>query len=708
MRVNASCGLGLATTLFLIGCGERPQPTSKRTRENHIATSPSDSGRNLRAILDSGELRVLTTQPDTLRLPRRVSPSDYDLALLNGLAERLNVDLKIINVEEFENLIPALLTGEGDVAAANLAITTDRRREIAFSVPVASTREEIVVRSDADARTVKDLAGETIWIERGSCYGENAAKLKKRFPAINVRLAEADVDTEELLHKVAIGEIDATIADDNYVEAFQTYCPDVKVVHVFPGKRFISWGVRPTAVDLLEKINTFLLEALPKYAGDAFTGDLPAISDRKILRVLTRNNPSCYFIHRGELMGFEFELIRDFAKRHGLRAVAVTPPKWNDLIPWLVAGKGDVVAAAVTITDQREKNPSTAFCHPYGDISEKVVARAEDDSIKTIADLNGRTFAVRKNSSYWETLTKLRESGVKLKLRAIPQNVETFQIINGVAEGTYDLTLADDLIVDAESTRRLAVKSPLTLPAKRHYGWMVRSGNVKLKRAINDFFKTMIGTKHYNVLVAKYFKSPKLIDAHAAARGKRNLSPYDALFKRVAAKYGFPWSLIAAQAYQESRFNPRASDQLGAKGLMQIMPTTARELKVKGSLFNPEINVDAGARYMRAMRNRFTRKNIDSPDDFCFSLASYNGGYGHVLDARRLAQRLRLDDDRWFDNVEKAMEKLKEPRHYERARYGFCHGDMINDYVRDIMTRHDAYQKWNESLNRGCPFQNGD
>ncbi|MDE2699360.1 MAG: transglycosylase SLT domain-containing protein [Gemmatimonadota bacterium] len=176
------------------------------------------------------------------------------------------------------------------------------------------------------------------------------------------------------------------------------------------------------------------------------------------------------------------------------------------------------------------------------------------------------------------------------------------------------------------------------------------------------------------------------------------LSPYDALTKKYASQYGQDWRLITAQMYQESRFDPEAVSWVGAQGLMQVMPSTGEQLGFT-DLHDPQESIHAGVKYMRQLINRFDH-NLPMEVRIRFALASYNAGYGHVLDARRLAREMGWDSNRWFGNVEKAMRLLSQPDYYERARYGFCRGGQPVHYVENIQNFYDAYV---EILNTTIP-----
>ncbi|MEZ5476598.1 MAG: transglycosylase SLT domain-containing protein [Thiolinea sp.] len=161
------------------------------------------------------------------------------------------------------------------------------------------------------------------------------------------------------------------------------------------------------------------------------------------------------------------------------------------------------------------------------------------------------------------------------------------------------------------------------------------------------------------------------------------------MFRKYAEQFNLDWRLLAAQAYQESRFDPEAESFAGARGLLQLMPKTARSLGYT-RLDDPEISIKAGTHYLDWLRRRFPELTL--PEEKLFMvLAAYNAGIGHVQDARRLAKELGKDPDRWFDHVENAMLLLSKKKYYRDARYGYVRGDEPVRYVREIRERYLAY-----------------
>ena len=225
------------------------------------------------------------------------------------------------------------------------------------------------------------------------------------------------------------------------------------------------------------------------------------------------------------------------------------------------------------------------------------------------------------------------------------------------------------------------------------HGWAVNKQNKELLAAIDAFFDKEYRGVFYNITYKKYFKNKRNIRKHEKIRAGKTgrISDYDHLFKKFAQRFGFDWRLIAAQAYAESRFDPRARSWVGAKGLMQIMPRTARELGFR-NVVKPRNGVHAGVKYLARMRDRF-EPELEVVDRNSFALASYNAGYGHVLDARRMAESRGLDANRWSGNVERAMLLLSHPKFAKQARYGYCRGSEPVGYVRKIFEHYQAFTR---------------
>lgn len=683
--------ISICTLTSLYGCSEESANALENTlpvEESYIETG------DLAAIKKQGQLRILVMPMDERWLPRKGSSFSDEQETAVKLAEELDLKAVFVHVKNFEDLIPELNRGRGDVIAANLTITDTRKEQIQFTVPLAHSIERVVSRiDDKKVTSLKSLNGRTIAFREKSSYQETIENLRKKQTAIKTRVLPGHLSSDQILDKLVSKEIDLAIMDSNILGVIAEYRDDFKASLPLSKDRPLAWAIRQDNPELLKTVNQFLThQQLTKRHESIFTDDLDAIKKRKTLRVITRNNAASYFLWRGELLGFEYELVKAFAKQHKLRLEIISAPSHEAQIPMLLEGKGDIIASFLTITEKR-KDLGVVFSQAHHKASEIIVSRADDNSIETVEDLAGRSIVVRQSSAYWETLQTLQKSGLKFKLLAAPENMETEEIINQVANGKYDLTLADNHLLDIELTWRDDIRAALVLGEVRDNAWAMRNNNPLLVSAVNKFIKKQYRSLFYNVTYQKYFKNAHKIKKYRDQRIDLNpdgtLSPYDTLVKKYAREFEFDWRLIVAQMYQESRFNPKAKSWVGAQGLMQVMPRTAKEMGI-GNLKQPESGIKAGVQYLNWVRDRF-EPELNVKARMWFTLAAYNAGQGHVRDARRLARQQGLNPNKWFDHVEKAMLLLSKKKFYQKARHGYVRGREPVNYVREIRNRYRAY-----------------
>lgn len=645
---------------------------------------------DLEEIRERGTLRVLLpTRVVADQLPRGGRPLNHERQLIEQFARDEGLEPVWIRVASRNQLFAKLLAGHGDIAAANLTASDERRRSVQFTVPVSVVREQLIGSGDDPnpVRSVDDLAGRRIHIRRSSSFWSTVQELRERQPTLVVEEVSENVQTEEILHRVASRAYDLTVADSNLVEAVLSYNLDVEVLMDLTGDRVIGFAVRPESKLLLDRVDRFLSSIqLTTRAGRRHTDDLDGILKRRALRVLTRNNAATYFLWRGQLKGFEYELAGEFAREHGLRLEMIVPREGESLYDLLREGRGDVIAAALTPPPERRLDGVT-FRYPYDRISHVIVARSEEEGPLSFADLRDRTVHVQRSSPFWRTLAAL-ESDWGFRLEAAPEALEMSAILARVAGGEFDLTVADDRTLEVERSWRRDIRETLTLRAGIPLSWAVRESNPQLAAAVDAFVKRSYRGLFYNVIHDRYFGERSLQAAESAVREDR-FSPYDEIVKKFADDYGFDWRMVVAQMYQESRFQLDAESFAGARGLMQIMPLTAAELGIE-DLDDPESAIHAGIRYLDWVRDRF-EPQLPVQDRMWFTLAAYNAGPGHVRDARRLARELGLNPNRWFENVEKAMLLLSNVEYSGNARHGYCRCREPVAYVRQIRERFNAY-----------------
>ncbi|WP_346837866.1 transporter substrate-binding domain-containing protein [Microbulbifer sp. SAOS-129_SWC] len=709
----------LGALLLLGGCGQRDAapaaaPGAERAAAEPAAEAPADSQPaageeaeepappafvnyvergDLDAIHDHGTLRLLAPRySEDEALPRDGLPSSEWRALAEKFARSRGLQPQWVYVDNFADLVPALVDGRGDVIATNFSRTARRAEQVAFTRALQTVNELLITRADHAAGDGKLQVA----VRRGSAFAQTLAEDNGTEGRFAITYLDEPMDNDALLGAVAAGTYPATVIDSNLADVLLPDYPQLRSSGELQSQRAIAWAVRQKAPQLKSALDEFFtserLVASQQRRSDL--RDWEGIRQRRTLRVLTRNHPASYFMWRGELMGFDYDLLKRFAHDHQLRLSMVVPGPDVDLAEALQAGMGDMVAASLTVTDARRKQ-GLVFSRPYLQVTEQVIAAhkpSADAPAQSSAELlAGQQVAVNPLSSYYSHLHKLAGTQDKpLQLTAV-EGATTEQLIDAVVDGEFPYTVADSHLVNIERTYRDDFAVVAQLPGKRDIAWAVREDQPQLLQQLNGFLKKHHRDLFFNVTYNKYFKQPKRMRRYQGERLRtaKALSPYDPLVRKYANGADRDWRMVVSQMYQESQFNPRAKSFAGARGLMQVLPRTARQMGV-GNLYKPENGIRAGVSYLGWLEQRFPQ-NLPLDQKIYFTLAAYNAGHGHVRDARRLAAHLGKDPDRWFGNVEDAMLMLSKPQYYRKARFGYVRGREPVNYVRQIRNRYLGY-----------------
>lgn len=417
---------------------------------------------------------------------------------------------------------------------------------------------------------------------------------------------------------------------------------------------------------------------------------LRRILEKGEITVITRNNAHCYYHYRGQEMGFEYDLIQAFADYLGVELGLKIDSKWDEMIGDLLAGQGDVIAAGMTITPDRQKQ--AAFSQGYMAVQQRIIVHRNNRTIQEAKDLNGQTIHVRKGTSYQARLARLQKEGIDVKV-VVHDDVSTEELIHKVSKKEIEATIADSNVAFLNRRYYPEARTAGPLTEKEWLGWAVAPEALMLRNKINDFFKSMKASGRFYEILDRYYANVEWFDyVDVRAFHKRlesRLPLYLDTLKKQAIKHGFDWRLIAAMAYQESHFNPRARSSAGAHGLMQLTRRTARSYGVR-DLYNPEENLSAGIRYLRKLYNFFN--NAKGRDRLFIAMAAYNVGQGHILDARNLARDRNLDPENW-EVLSQMLPLLSKPEYYQNAIYGYCRGSEPVRYVKQIMIYYDILRR---------------
>ncbi len=636
-------------------------------------------------------LRVAVPFADVSAVPRTGSPADRELALVELFARSLGAKVQYVRIPRYAGLIDALLSGKADLIAAQMTRTPSRSKRVAFSSPTRHVREVVVVPKTARKvpSKARHLGGRKLWLRASSSYMETVLAVQHTFgePPHIVAVPE-ELDTQSVLARVGSGQYPLTISDSDEVETYLSYRDDIREAFVLNKDAPISLAVRPGDDWLLNKINRFLAATGAGMPGhEAHTGDLDAIRKRGILRVVMPNNATSYFFYRGIPMGFQHALARRLAKHLGVHLEVIVPRRQRDMIQLVREGRADLAAATLTITDERAA--LIDFSKPLMSVDELLIQRAGAKAVTSPEQLAQRTITVRRSSSYWQTLAALKGSVPGLKIVPADEALSTEELIEQVATGATDLTVADYNIVAVEMAFRSKVQGSLVVGRGRRLAYGLRKGSPKLKEAVDAFVteeSRRMARQSLDPFGAPHrARAAKGADAHPVPPGA--LSAFDAEAVKYGTQYGIDWRLIVAQMAVESGFDPTAENWVGARGLLMVMPHVAQRLGFRSAdLGSPDTAVHVGVKILAGLRDRF-ESTLPAEERLLFAIAAYRTGFGHVADARHLARTLKLDPNRWSGHTEKAMRLLSRADYADRARYGYCRGAEVADYVASVDAR---------------------
>ncbi|HEX3837559.1 MAG TPA: membrane-bound lytic murein transglycosylase MltF [Steroidobacteraceae bacterium] len=399
------------------------------------------------------------------------------------------------------------------------------------------------------------------------------------------------------------------------------------------------------------------------------------------LRVVTLEGPTTYTKGTRGTEGLEFRLAQEFAREQGLNLYMYPVATPALMRAELAAGRADIAAAQLTA--DRSWAMVGDGAEVYDHIPQLVIYRRGDDR-PAVADLESLQLLVRAGSPQERMLLRLKvRLFPKLGWTAIsPYGVDPLQDIqNGVG---------DYAVVDASEyayARHLYpdVVPAFTLPESRPVQWVVRHTDPDLYAAVNRF----IDTAQRSGLLASLLAPPPQDRRVLAYEDSRQfhqdlaarLPQYRAWFEEASEQTGVDWRLLAAIGYQESKWDPTAQSSMGASGVMMLTSDTADSLGVEDRSDAHE-SILAGARYFQEVRAKVPAR-IPEPDRTWLAIAAYNVGYGHVEDARRLAQMRGKNPDSWQD-VREQLPLLADESWYDRLKHGFARGAEPAQFVDRI------------------------
>jgi len=460
---------------------------------------------------------------------------------------------------------------------------------------------------------------------------------------------------------------------------------------------------RPRVLIALHLIHRLALLAVTALLAACGSSDhLQEIRDSGVLRVLTRNSPTTYFEDRMGPAGFEYELAERFAKHLGVQLQIETQPSIDGIYENLQRGRADMAAAGLAMTPRRSKE--VKFGPGYLDVEPLVIMRSDGVSASALNELNGARLHVLTGSHAAEYLQANRDNLPGLRWEE-SKDLETIDLLEQLDNREIDATIIDSNEFAANSAFYRDARVAFKLGSSTQLAWAFANDprNQRLLEEAEVFFDAIKKSGELAQLIERYYTTSADNDRYDAETFTDNLQKtlpkYQDMFNQVAEDFDMDWRLLAAVSYAESEWKPTATSPTGVRGMMMLTNATAKEVGVTNRI-DPLQSLRGGARYLKSILQSLP-SSITHEDRLWFALATYNVGYGHVEDARIIAERLGKDPDKWVD-VKETLPLLQKSQWYEKTKYGYARGREPVRYVQNVRYYYNLLT-WTEVAKQRTP-----
>ncbi len=418
------------------------------------------------------------------------------------------------------------------------------------------------------------------------------------------------------------------------------------------------------------------------------------------LRVVTRHEPLAFYRGPdGIPEGPEYELARRFADELGVRLKITVVSSFAELYDALRLGSAHLAAAGLKVP--AKPIDGIQFGPAYQRVREHLIYRRGALRPGSLADIGNGDLEIAAGSAHAKRLNAARDSMPNL-VWIENTTADSQALLRGVADGSIDYTIADStefaLAHDAHRDLRIA----FDFPGSQSLAWAASSREPGFVRDLSGYFARLNSEGELAAIVKRYYGRSEELEFAGARDFSRHLQSrlplYQKWFEEAAEENSADWRLLAAIGYQESKWNPSASSAAGAKGLMQLTQMGAAQAKVANPA-DARQSILGGARYFSHVYAGIP-DHIPEPDRTWFALAAYNIGYGHLEDARVLAQKAHRNPDAWQD-VREFLPLLAEEYWYTQTENGYARGWEPVRYVDNVRDYRDMLESaWNSSGGR--------
>lgn len=617
------------------------------------------------------------------------------MALSTRFADRLGVKPKWVSGASQRDLVKALLAGEGDVIVEPMVLGLDRPEGLVSTLPLSETSAWVIASPFLKAAgSLKALTKAPVTVPFGSDLWQMMLEARQQNPELALAIASSQPPSGALVDAVAAGNQPYAVVFQDEIRADSNARRAFALNSTVP----MGWLLRSEDRVLRAHADNFIqIHALTQDFDATGEGDWDTIKQRGSLRLVTLNRPDTYFTAGGEFYGFEYEMVRRFARKHELDLEVVIAPHEDQLIPTLLEGKADLAAGFITPT-AAVRARGVSFSTPYHASEGQLFGRRSERRPLHPVDLHRARIAVSSQSPYLEHLESIRNAGVSFDLQLLPEGTEDSLIMEGVRAGRFQYGVADRFLVSVDTAIEGTLVGAMTIGEAEPHAWAVRLAHQNLLAKLNAFWNNTYQSTAHRRTHYKYFapggEAQPYKNEFTFLRDKGQISPYDDIVQRFARYYDFDWRLILALMYEESRFDPEAVSSAGARGLMQVKDVAAEEVGIE-DVSDPQDAIHAGVKYLDWVRSHL-EADLDVRDRIWFSLVGYNAGIARLLDARTLAGQMNLDTRRWQGQVEQAFRKLPESGMRD-GKHITLHPQTTIGYIERIQARYQAYVRLTNS-----------
>jgi membrane-bound lytic murein transglycosylase F len=417
--------------------------------------------------------------------------------------------------------------------------------------------------------------------------------------------------------------------------------------------------------------------------------------EHKKLSVIAMHSINSFFLVDGEEQGLEYELLQLYARDRGLSIDIETVENYREMYDSIESGNFDMVMGTLFINAAMDS--IIPFSKPlyYADV---VMVSADARELQKAAPIRVihhspvHFWMHERDSLLLSMKDSIEHLGTELSKELALQRVANNKLSRLIVDRN------EFLIMHAYYPQ---LREHATIQRQQPIGFAFNRYSVSLQDNFSDWYESHHKSRDYQYVVQKYqdhsaFMKEKLRYELPAIR-QGVISHYDSIIKRHARSHDFDWKLIAAIIHQESRFRPTIVSPVGAFGLMQLMPSVAKTYHINfKKLSSPTLNIETGTKYFRWIYNHFDKPEYAAEDKIKFSLASYNAGIGHVLDAKALAKKYQLNPYVWDENVEDMLLKKGKKEFYADpvVKFGHCRGFETQVYIKNIMQYYEHYRNF--------------